>query len=110
MSNEIKSIPALPDEIKDAVNNGNLAVFIGAGISRLLGCDGWNTLSRGLLKECHKKKIITFKEKETLLLISDHKKTITICYHLFKSPESFMMPIISKTETLRKLGFDARIY
>ena len=35
MSN-IPPIPEVPNEIKDAVNKGTLAVFIGAGVSRLV--------------------------------------------------------------------------
>ena len=36
MSNGISRIPEVPDEVKDAVNNGTLAVFISAGVSRLI--------------------------------------------------------------------------
>lgn len=84
MSN-IPPIPEVPNEIKDAVNKGTLAVFIGAGVSRLVGCEGWDTLARNLVGRCYSEGIINFKEKETLSQISDHKKTITICYNLFKN-------------------------
>ena len=40
----ITSLPELPDEIKEASNKEKLAIFIGAGISRFLGCDSWATL------------------------------------------------------------------
>jgi hypothetical protein len=83
MSNGIQRIPEVPDEIRNAVNNGSLAVFIGAGVSRLVGCKGWDSLARNLVSRCHKQGIINFKEYETLSQIPDHKKTITICYHLF---------------------------
>lgn len=83
MSNGISPIPPVPQSIKDAINKGNLAVFIGAGVSRLVGCDGWGNLARNLINRCHGQKIINFKERETLSQIQDHKKTITICYHLF---------------------------
>jgi hypothetical protein len=36
MKYQISPIPELPQEIIDAVNNHNLAVFIGAGVSRSL--------------------------------------------------------------------------
>jgi hypothetical protein len=83
VSNSISLIPEVPDEIRDAVNNGTLAVFIGAGVSRLVGCQGWDTLARNLVSRCHSEDIINFREKDTLSQIPDHKKTITICYHLF---------------------------
>lgn len=85
MSNGISPIPPVPQSIKDAINRGNLAVVIGAGVSRLVGCDGWGDLARNLINRCLKQKIINFKEKETLSQIQDHKKTLTICYHLFNN-------------------------
>ena len=85
MSNGISLIPEVPEEIKYAVNNGTLAVFIGAGVSRLVGCQGWDALARNLVSRCHREDIINFRENDTLSQIQDHKKTITICYHLFNN-------------------------
>jgi hypothetical protein len=87
MSNGISLIPEVPDEIREAVNDGTLAVFIGAGVSRLVGCEGWDALSRNLVNRCHRELIINYKERDTLSQIQDHKKTITICYHLFHNKE-----------------------
>jgi len=87
----IPKIPPVPKEIVEAVNNETLAVFIGAGVSRLIGCMGWDQLARNLVKRCFsaKKKdgsiIINFKERETLIQNKDPKKTITICYYLLKN-------------------------
>jgi hypothetical protein len=50
VSNGISRIPEVPGEVRDAVNNGTLAVFIGAGVSRLVGCEGWDTLARNLIR------------------------------------------------------------
>jgi hypothetical protein len=86
----IHEIPELPKEIKEAVNNNRLAVFVGAGVSRLIGCMGWDQLASNLVNRCFsiKKKdgsgIINYKEKETLIQDKDHKKTITKCYYLLK--------------------------
>ncbi len=86
----IYEIPKVPEEIIDAVNNQTLAVFIGAGVSRLIGCMGWDQLACNLVNRCFstKKKdgsgLINYKEKETLEQNKDHKKTITICYYLLK--------------------------
>jgi hypothetical protein len=87
LSQEIKEIPDLLDEIKTNVLNEQLAVFIGAGVSRLVGCDGWGELANSLLDECYEKKLINFKEKQVLKYrhTGDHKKLITICYYLFKN-------------------------
>ncbi|MGO9378646.1 MAG: SIR2 family protein [Dissulfurispiraceae bacterium] len=85
MSNGISLIPEVPNAIRDAVNDGSLAVFIGAGVSRIVGCQGWDTLARRLVDRCHKEGIINFREHDSLSQITDHKKTITICYHLFNN-------------------------
>lgn len=88
--NTIYKIPPVPSEIVNAVNNDKLAIFIGAGVSRIIGCMGWKELAGNLLKRClnTKKKdgtsCINFKEKDTLSQNDNHKKTITICYHILK--------------------------
>lgn len=87
MSNGISRIPEVPGEIRDDVNNGTLAVFIGAGVSRLepINCQGWDELARNLVRRCYRKGIINFREHDSLSQIPNHKKTITICYHLFNN-------------------------
>jgi len=88
--NEIPPIPELPIQIIEAINDNRLVVFIGAGVSRLIGCMGWDQLAKNLVNKCYdtKKqdgsKCISFKEKDTLLQEKDHKKTITICYGILK--------------------------
>ena len=42
--NLILPIPVIPPEIKNAVDTKTLAVFVGAGVSRLIGCKGWDDL------------------------------------------------------------------
>jgi hypothetical protein len=90
MISEIPEVPKVPKEIIDAVNSETLAVFIGAGVSRLIGCMGWGQLAQNLVNRCFTTKkedgsgLINFKEKETLIQNKDHKKTITICYYLLK--------------------------
>lgn len=84
-----KRIP-LPPEILDAVNNEKLVVFIGAGVSRLVGCKGWDRLGQNLINRCFMTKkgdgssCINFKEKETISQYRGHKKIITICYFILK--------------------------
>jgi len=81
---DIPPIPDLPPEIIRAIENGKLVIFIGAGVSRLVGCKGWNELAKDLIAACYPKHI-DFREKETLKLEGNHKKTITMCYHLLKN-------------------------
>lgn len=87
----IHKIIPVPKEIVKAVNENNLAVFIGAGVSRIVGCIGWDELAKKLVNLCFKLKkedettCINFKEKDRLLKDGDQKKTITICYNILKS-------------------------
>lgn len=82
--NKILPIPKVPQEIIDAVNYKKLAVFIGAGVSRLLGSAGWDELAYNLIKTCFEKKLINYRESDSLKQLTDPKKIITICYHLLK--------------------------
>ncbi len=84
MSNVIPLKPDLPPEIKQKYNDEKLAVFVGAGVSRLLGCLGWELLAENLVKRCRKEGFIDYMETEMLLGIKEHKKLITICDHICK--------------------------
>ncbi len=80
----ILPVPPLPVEIREAVNNRKLAVFLGAGVSRILGCMGWDRLADKLAEVCYEKGYITFNEKEVLsnyVSAGDRKKVISICKH-----------------------------
>jgi hypothetical protein len=81
---DIPPIPDLPPEIIRAIENDKLIIFIGAGVSRLMGCKGWDELAKDLIGGCYPK-YIDYREKETLELERDHKKIITMCYHLLKN-------------------------
>jgi len=88
--NRIQLVPPLPSEIREAVNGGNLVVFIGAGVSQVIGCKSWGNLAQSLIDKCyspekdHARRYIDFKQKQTLLEGSDYKKTITMCYHILE--------------------------
>jgi len=86
---EIKDIPEIPPEIFDAINSRSFAVFIGAGVSRLVGCSSWPEISSRLISCCYNqlgkdgKKLLSFKEKE-FLHGQSAKKAITICKGLLE--------------------------
>lgn len=83
--NKILPIPKIPQEIIDAVNNRKIAVFIGAGVSRLLGSSSWDDIANNLIKKCYEKNIINYRESDSLKQIKDPKKVITVCYNLLKA-------------------------
>lgn len=103
---KIEAIPELPDEILDAVRkepqgSKKLAVFVGAGVSRLVGCDGWKELSERLLKKCTDQTkadgqpLLRYREFDRLSGDNDHKKIITVCYN-----------ILAKQNDLEKVFWD----
>ena len=49
----IPETPSLPDGLKNAYDEGKLVVFIGAGVSRLAGCQSWEALATSLIKACY---------------------------------------------------------
>jgi len=78
-------IPEVPEAIIDAINQDKLVVFLGAGISRLIGCDSWEKQSEHIIEKCSKlndgngNSIINESQKKNLLNNFDPKKRITIC-------------------------------
>ncbi|WP_231551348.1 SIR2 family protein [Methanobacterium sp. SMA-27] len=90
-------VPELPQVIIDAINNKNLAIFMGAGVSQLVGCDGWRKLAENLVLKCFNTKkndeesFINENQKEVLLKSisksKDFKKVISICYDILKKED-----------------------
>lgn len=87
---DIKAFPELPPEIKQASENGRLAIFIGAGISRFVGCTSWITLANNLIGRCEKEGLINHFENDMLSKDYDMKKTITICNQILSGNDGFM--------------------
>ena len=50
MSNEIPLFPSIPDRLRLAAKRGTLIPFIGAGVSQLGGCPGWDELASAALR------------------------------------------------------------
>ena len=46
----IELSPKLPQGIIDAYERRELVIFIGAGISRLMGCQGWDDMANNLIR------------------------------------------------------------
>lgn len=84
---EIPLVPNLPKDIIEAIEEENLAIFIGAGVSRLAGCKGWNHLANSLVNTCYDNSLINFKEKDILLNNSDQKKVITMTFEILKDSD-----------------------
>lgn len=48
----------------------------------MIGCKSWKEIAASLVDKCFELKCINFKERESILSISDPKKIITICYNI----------------------------
>lgn len=73
----LSDIPELPDEIIQAGLNGELILFVGAGISRLLELPSWNELAQMVLHSHQNKGWLNFSELEQLKHL-DPKKQLSI--------------------------------
>ena len=82
---EIPDIPELPNGLKEAIERDKLVIFIGAGVSTLIGCKRWIDLGNELIEKCRKLDLISFKELQGIKSRSDGKKLISISYELMKS-------------------------
>ncbi|MDR0912904.1 MAG: SIR2 family protein [Methanobrevibacter sp.] len=88
----IEDSPEIPKGIKTALRKNNLVVFLGAGVSRLLGCASWEELAKNLVDCCYEteidgKKLIPLRVKEILCSGNNYKKTISICKNILKDNE-----------------------
>lgn len=83
---EIKNEPVVVDypDLLKAANNGHLVIFVGAGVSRLLGCPSWLELAHKYADHLFKSECITFREKQLLTEINNPRKLLTICKHISK--------------------------
>ncbi|GAB4206680.1 MAG: hypothetical protein Fur0023_16770 [Bacteroidia bacterium] len=60
------------DSLLNSYMSEELALFIGAGVSRVAGCLSWHELGKRLIEECYKyidegKRLINYQEKENLI-------------------------------------------
>ena len=91
----------LNNQIRNAVNNRKLIMFLGAGVSRLMGVCGWDELANGLIKEAYDKII---EQEEIIKNISSSKEKITIAYNKFVQDgrkESFFIKLHEKLNSTK---------
>ena len=62
-----KCIPNIPDEIINAIDTNRLMLFVGAGLSRIIGYCSWKELGEKLATIATKKHVLSLSEKEILL-------------------------------------------
>jgi len=78
---KLSSIPEVPQTILKACSIGNLVVFIGAGVSRIIGCPSWEELASKVEEDLFEKNIINFQTKKEISNF-DPRKRLSICKQL----------------------------
>lgn len=83
--NTIQEIPLINDypQIVEAAERGNLLIFVGAGVSRIIGGPSWQDLALLYLKFVHEECGITYSEYKHLKK-QDARKLLSICSDLAK--------------------------
>jgi hypothetical protein len=73
------------EKILEAASRGKLILFIGAGVSRLLGCPSWSSFAKKVLDDACKKHCIDYRQHELLLSKFNHdpRKLLSICQKAF---------------------------
>jgi hypothetical protein len=96
MSNipELREIPKLPDEIIDAGLNGNLILFVGAGLSMMLGLPSWGGMAWQALSDLKDNGLINFSELDQLKNL-DAKKQLSIA-RLIAEENKFSLDLTKK--------------
>ena len=86
-----------------AVKEEKLIVFIGAGVSRLTGCKGWDELGIALTQKCRENELFTHAEEEHLKkeAIYNPRKVISICFQRCKMKENLNAYYDSIRESIR---------
>lgn len=74
---DLREMPDLPDEVRQAALDGNLVLFVGAGTSMLVDLPSWEGLARLALEDLRKKGHINYSELEQLKGL-DPKKQLSI--------------------------------
>lgn len=79
----IEEIPSIPPKILEAASSGELVVFIGAGVSRIIGCPSWEMLALKQVEYLYRKGIINYHEYYNLKSL-DARKLLSICRNICK--------------------------
>lgn len=80
---KIKEEPSVPPGIFEAASSGKLVLFIGAGISRIIGCPSWENFALQQLKDLREKKAINYHEYSNLKFL-DARKVLSICRSMYR--------------------------
>lgn len=102
---ELQSVPELPEEIINAALDGDLVLFIGAGVSIQAGLPSWEDLASNILNDLQTVGCLNFAQLKQLKDL-DPKKRLTIAYQIAKENNE----TINLTKHLDNVHGDITIY
>ena len=83
---ELREVPDLPEEVKNAALDGDLVLFVGAGTSMLLGMPSWGGMAKQQMEHLREKGALNYSELEQLSSL-DPKKQLSIAMQIAKDNE-----------------------
>jgi hypothetical protein len=110
---ELKEVPDIDPEILKAAAGGRLVLFIGAGVSRIIGCPSWKEFALLQLRDLREKGAINFYEFKNLESL-DARKLLSICRNIYKEkniqPQSMASLLGGKDEKLKEFSIYDDLY
>lgn len=110
---ELKEVPDIDQEILRAASRGKLVLFIGAGVSQIIGCPSWKEFALLQLKDLREKGAINFYEFKNLESL-DARKLLSICRNIYKEkniqPQSMASLLAGKDEKLKEFSIYDDLY
>lgn len=111
--NELKEVPGIDSEILRAARSRRLVLFIGAGVSRIIGCPSWKEFALLQLKDLREKEALNFYEFKNLESL-DARKLLSICKNIYKEkniqPQGMASLLTGKDEKLRQFSIYDDLY
>lgn len=110
---ELKEIPEIPSEIRKAASSGRLVLFIGAGVSRIIGVPSWKEFALLQLRDLYEKREINFYEYRNLESL-DARKLLSICRKIYEErniqPQSMKSLLKGKDELIKRFNIYEDLY
>ena len=110
---EIEEEPSVPTEIFESASSGKLVLFIGAGVSRIIGCSSWENFALQQLEDLREKKAINYHEYSNLKSL-DARKLLSICRSIYRKnniePPSMKSLLKGKEELIKKFKIYKDLY
>ncbi len=82
MPDALADIPAIPPELLDAAQRGQLVIFIGAGVSSLVGARSWTDFAEALLRDLAARGLLSFGDLDQLRPL-DARKKISVAMDIY---------------------------